>query len=101
MSMHEILDVEFPYLGCIVNPLIPPETVMVVPLQEELAPVVEAVELGVPAPTIEIPMLLGTVIPVVQLHDPEGILIVSPSTAVCVGPLMTAFTSLWLQEAAV
>jgi len=84
-----------------VNPLIPPEIVMVVPLHEELAPVVEAAELGVPAPTIEIPMLLGTVIPVVQVHDPAGILIVSPSTAVCVGPLITALTALWLHEAAV
>jgi hypothetical protein len=84
-----------------VNPLIPPEIVMVVPLHEELAPVVEGVEFGVPAPTIEIPMLPGTVIPVVQVHDPEGILIMSPSTAVCVGPLMIALTALWLQEAAV
>jgi hypothetical protein len=47
------------------------------------------------------PMPLGTVTPVVQVHVPEGRLIVSPLTAVCVGPLITAFTALWLQEAAV
>jgi hypothetical protein len=48
-----------------------------------------------------IPMPLGTVIPEVQVHDPAGMMIVSPSTAVCIGPLMTAFTSIWLQDAAV
>jgi hypothetical protein len=74
---------------------------MVVSLHEELAPVVEAVELGMPAPTIEIPMPCGTVRPVVHVHDPDGMLTTSPSTAVCIGPLMTAFTSLWLQEWAV
>jgi hypothetical protein len=39
-------------------------------------------------------MWLGTVMPEVHVHDPAGILIVSPLTAVRVRPLMTAFTSL-------
>src|SRR5262249_7397738 len=47
------------------------------------------------------PIPLGTVMPPVHVHDPEGIWIVSPSTAVCVGPLMTALTSLRLHDAAV
>jgi hypothetical protein len=50
---------------------------------------------------IEMPIPAGTVIPAVQVQVPAGILIVSPSAAVCVGPLITAFTSLWLQLAAV
>jgi len=48
-----------------------------------------------------IPMPLGTVMPELQGQEPEGIWITSPSMAVCVGPLMTALTSLWLHEAAV
>ena len=49
---------------------------------------------GVPLPMIDIPIPLGTVTPPVQVQDPAGILMVSPSTALCVGPLITAFTSL-------
>src|SRR6266568_5603029 len=54
-----------------------------------------------PAPMMLIPMPEGTTMPVVQVQVPAGMLIVSPSTAVCVGPLMTAFTSVRLQVAAV
>jgi hypothetical protein len=48
-------------------------------------------------PTLEI------VIPEVQVQGEPvaGMMIVSPFTALCVGPLMTAFTSDWLHEAAV
>ncbi len=53
-----------------------------------------ASELGVPLPWMVMPIPLGTVIPDDQVHDPAGIFIVSPSTATCVGPLMTAFTLL-------
>src|SRR6267378_4085703 len=54
-----------------------------------------------PAPIMEMPIPLGTVMPLVQVHEPAGMLIVSPLTAVCVGPLMMAFTADWLQDAAV
>jgi len=95
ISIQETRDVELPYSGDILIKL-PDESssVITVPIaQEELAPVVVAVELGVPLPMIVIPILLGTVIPVVQVHEPLGILMVSPLIAVCVGPLITAFTS--------
>jgi|SRR6516162_4460739 hypothetical protein len=55
----------------------------------------------VPAPMIVIPIPAGTLMPEAQVHEPAGILITSPSTAVCVGPFITAFTSLLLQVAAV
>jgi hypothetical protein len=44
-----------------------------------------------------------TVIPEVHVQGlpVAGMMIVSPFTATCVGPLMTAFTSGWLQVAAV
>jgi hypothetical protein len=54
-----------------------------------------------PFPMIEIPMVGGTTTPVVQVQVPSGMWIVSPFTAVCKGPLITAFTSLWLHVAAV
>ena len=44
---------------------------------------------------------LGTVRFEVHVQMPDGMTIVSPFAAVCVGPLMTAFTSLSLQVAAV
>lgn len=67
--------------------------ITVLEAQDELGVCVPGVELGVPLPRMAIPTPLGAVMPVVQVHDPAGILIVSPFTAVCVGPLMTAFTS--------
>src|SRR5579859_3881441 len=70
--------------------------VLTVPAPNVLVPV-----FGVPEPMMEIPIPLGTVIPLVHAHEPAGIWIVSPSTALCMGPLMTAFTFDWLQEAAV
>src|SRR6202035_680425 len=54
-----------------------------------------------PAPMMEMPIPLGTVIPLVQVQEPAGILMVSPLTAVCLGPLIIAFTSDRLQDAAV
>ena len=93
MVMQESRVVEFPYAGVIRNALMPPETVMLVAVQEELAPVVDEPEFGVPSPMMVIPMPLGTVSPVLQVQEPDGILITSPLTALCVGPLMTAFTS--------
>lgn len=70
-------------------------------LHEALAPVVVGVEFGVPFPIMVIPTPLGTLIPEVQVQEPGGMLMVSPLTAVCVGPLMMAFTSDQLQDAAV
>ena len=101
ISMQDILEVLFPTWGLIVKALTPPFIVMFVAVQEAEAVKVAAVELGVPEPMIVIPMLLGTTIPLAQVQDPDGILMMSPSTAVCVGPLMIALTSTWLQEAAV
>src|SRR5882724_5793170 len=77
---------------------------MVVPLpQEDDGTVMPDVELGVPLPAIVMPIFDGTVMPVevVQVQEPEGIWMISPSTAVCVGPLMTASTSAREQVAAV
>jgi hypothetical protein len=99
ICIHESREREFPYVG---------EnrkgftlfTVIVVALHDAEAPVVEAVLFGVPLPLIVMAMLWGTVMPLVHVQEPEGIWIVSPSTAVCVGPLMTAFTSLQLHDAA-
>jgi hypothetical protein len=68
--------------------------------QDELAPVVAGVLFGEPLPIIVIPMPPGTVIPPVHVQVPAGMFMVSPSTAVCVGPLMTAFTSDRLQDEA-
>ena len=55
---------------------------------------------GDPDPMMLMPMPAGMTIPVCQVQEPEGISIVSPSTALCVGPLITAFTSDCLHEAA-
>jgi hypothetical protein len=101
ICIQEIRVVAFPYAGVGRNAVMPSDTVMLVAVQEELAPVVEEPELAVPLPMMVIPMLLGNVIPLVQVQVPDGILIKSPLTAACVGPLMTAFTSIWLQDAAV
>jgi hypothetical protein len=94
--------VELPYCG--LNENIEPldiSAVRTVFVHEELAPLVDGLEFGVPLPEIVMPILLGTTIPEVQVQEPDGILMVSPSTAICIGPLITAFTSLWLHEAAV
>lgn len=100
--MHERRVNDAVDLGVILNIVIVPERVMFVPVaQDALAPVVPAVEFGVPLPMMLIPIPDGTVIPEVQEQVPDGILIVSPLTALWVGPLMTAFTSASWQEAAV
>src|ERR1700740_1146807 len=76
-------------------PILSVMTVVLVP-----APKVPVPVFGVPAPMTEMPTP-EILTPEVQVQDPDGILIVSPFTALCVGPLMTALTSLWLQDAAV
>src|SRR6266478_4139286 len=76
-------------------PILSVMTVVLVP-----APKVPAPTFGVPAPMMEMPTP-EILMPEVQVQEPDGILIVSPLTALCVGPLITAFTSLSLQEAAV
>jgi len=68
-------------------------SVITVTVQEALAPVVAAVEFGVPVPVIVIPMPGGTTMPLVHVQDPAGMMMVSPLTATRVGPLMTALTS--------
>lgn len=66
------------------------------------APVVPPPVFGVPVPVMSIPLPL-IVIPEVHVQGEPvgGMTIVSPFTAVWVGPLMTAFTSARLHEAAV
>lgn len=64
------------------------------------APLVEGPVFGVPDPMMEMPTP-EIVIPELHEQEPAGIMIVSPLTAVCVGPLMTAFTSEVLQDEAV
>jgi hypothetical protein len=101
-TMQDRREVELPYRGIMTNAVKPPERVSVVPLaHEDEAPVVLGVEFGVPLPAIVMPILEGTTMPEAQVQFPAGILTVSPSTAVCVGPLMTAFTLFRLQSAAV
>ena len=73
---------------------------MTVAEQDELAPIVAGVLFGEPLPIIVMPMPPGTLIPPVHVQVPAGMFMVSPSTAVCVGPLMTAFTSDRLQDEA-
>src|SRR3984957_20983345 len=55
---------------------------------------------GEPEPITLMPMPFGIATPTFQVQEPAGILIVSPSTALCVGPLITAFTSVCWHEAA-
>jgi hypothetical protein len=94
--------VEFPYLGLIVrsDPLLN-WSVITVAVQDESGRYVDVLLDGLPLPMMEIPIPLRTVIPLVQVQDPAGIIMMSPSTAVCVRPLMTAFTSDLLHDAAV
>lgn len=65
-------------------------------------PTVPPPELGVPVPVMSMPTPVMAM-PEDQLQGEPvvGMMILSPSTAVCVGPLITAFTSDWLHEAAV
>jgi hypothetical protein len=72
-----------------------------VEVQDADAPLVAGVTLGVPVPFIVMPIPLGIVIPPLQVHAPDGITIVSPSTAVWIGPLTILFTSVRLHVAAV
>jgi hypothetical protein len=95
MSIHDTRIREFPNAG---NKLImevaePALSIISVAVQEVEAPVVLGPELGVPEPISVKPTLLGAVRIEVHVHVPEGMLIVSPFTTVCVGPLMTALTS--------
>jgi hypothetical protein len=99
--MQEMRDKEELVVGRSRKTLLFELSVMTVAVQEEDAPVVLALLLGVPLPMMVIPTPLGTVMPDVHVQEPDGIWITSPLTAVCVGPLMTAFTSLWLQDLAV
>jgi hypothetical protein len=99
--MQEMRDVEFPNCGAILKPTTLAK-VMLVPLHEALGPNVAAVELGVPVPVIVMPIPDGTVMPLAHVvGEHGGMMMMSPSTAVCVGPLITALTLAWLQLAAV
>ena len=62
------------------------------------APTVPPPVLGVPVPVMSMPTPL-IVMPEVQVQGEPvlGMMMVSPFTAVCVGPLMTALTSASLQ----
>jgi hypothetical protein len=79
--MPETRDRELPYWGLITIMELPVKLTVIVVLPD-------------PAPMMEMPILLGTVTPLVQVQEPDGMLMMSPSTAACVGPLMTAFTAL-------
>jgi len=72
ISMQDILEVEFPNRGLIVKALTAAFIVMLVAVQEDEAPKVSGVELGVPEPMMVIPTPLGTVIPLAQVHEPAG-----------------------------
>jgi hypothetical protein len=76
-------------------------SVITVAVQDESGRYVDVLLDGLPLPMMEIPIPLRTIIPLVQVQDPTGMMMVSPLTAVCVGPFMTAFTSLRLHDAAV
>jgi hypothetical protein len=93
-SIQEILIKGAPYAGvALKNCPLPTRTVC---WQVELAPGSPGVLFGVPVPVIVMASPLRTVIAEVHCELPPehaGIMIVSPFTAVCVGPLMTAFTS--------
>jgi hypothetical protein len=91
--MHEMRVSEAVAPGRAANMLLTPlARVIAVAVQDAEAPLVLGVPLGVPLPIIVMPSPTGMVIPEVHVHEPAGMLITSPSTAVCVGPLMTAFT---------
>jgi hypothetical protein len=75
--------------------------VISVAVQEEDAPETEGATLGVPVPRMVMPIPAGMTIPALQVHIPAGIWMISPSTAVCMGPFTSVFTSGWLHVAAV
>ena len=93
--IDEIRERLFPKVGFIANP----PCVIEVPIVP--APKVFGDAFGVPLPMIDIPIPLRTLMTLVQVQEPAGMMIVSPSTATCVGPLMTLLTSLCAQVAAV
>src|ERR1700722_9313162 len=99
--MQDKRKVEAPALGEPWNAVPAFMSVRAVLLHEAEAPVVLGVAFGVPLPMIEIPIPAGTVSPFIHVQEPAGMLMMSPSSATCVGPLTTALTSDWLQEAAV
>jgi hypothetical protein len=103
ISIHETRVVEFPASGWrYINGFVDPEFTMIsVAVQELAAPVAVPPEAGVPEPISVRPIFAGGTRFDVQVQVPDGTVIISPSTALWVGPLMTAFTSLWLQDAAV
>ena len=94
ISMQERRMVAFPYTGEKENkaPLLM-LSVICVAVQDESGRNADGLPEGVPVPMIVIPMPPGTTMPLVQMQVPDGITIVSPLTALCVEPLMTAFTS--------
>jgi hypothetical protein len=98
--MQEMRDVEELKVGRSRKRLLFELSVITVAVHDVEAPVVLGVLFGVPIPRMEMPIPLGTVIPEVHTHVPAGMVITSPSTAVCLGPLMIALTSLQLQDAA-
>jgi hypothetical protein len=63
-----------------------------VAVQEADAPIVFEVEFGVPAPARVNPTPLTEIL-LAQVQVPAGMLITSPSTTLCSGPLMRALTS--------
>jgi Mn2+/Fe2+ NRAMP family transporter len=87
--MQDNLIVELPKVGANPNILYAVDAVYVIEvcLQDADASIISGVLLGVPVPVIVIPLLLGTEIPPVQVQEPAGIIIVSPSAATCTGPL--------------
>ena len=73
-SRHESRVVELPYFGeNDRSGVLDCPSVITVAWHEELAPEAVAPPLGVPLPTIVIPMLEGTVIPLFQVQEPDGI----------------------------
>jgi hypothetical protein len=71
-DIQEMREAAFPKVGVIVN-VVPPEIVIAVWLQDELGPIVAAVELGVPVPAMVMPIFDGTEMPLDHVHDPAGI----------------------------
>src|ERR1700690_4097000 len=93
--------VEFPYCGEKEKAVkLPASVIVVFAAQEADGAVVVASEFGVPFPVMVMPMFDGTTMPEDHAHVPAGMLMISPSTAVCEPPthvpplaLIQAFTS--------
>ena len=94
MSMQDRRVVELPNCGenAIRNVDDPALSTITVAWQEAAAPVLPDPGLGVPEPISVKPTLLGGMRFEVHMQVPAGMLITSPSTTVCVGPLITALT---------